>query len=108
MSAVGYSLTALEQEITELRKDYVAFGSAYDLLQKRILESDEVQPIRTPELRTWSGARAVCGSLEMACHSLERTILECAELIHKVRYGEIPNTDMSRPMLSLVKETDNQ
>lgn len=106
MSSSGYSLSALEVEIGELRKDYLAFGGAYELIRQRVLESNEVQPARQPELHTWSGSRAVAGSLEMAIHSLERTILEYDALIQKVKSGEIPNTDAPRrPALSLVKET---
>ncbi len=107
MSEQGYSLTALECEIAELRKDYLVFGGAYDSLCRRVLESSETQPLRNPELHTWSGSRAVIGALELATHSLERTILEYDALIQKVKSGEIPNTDVqTRPALSLVKETE--
>jgi hypothetical protein len=105
VSSPGYSLSALEAEIAELRKDYQAFGKAYDLMRQRLLESNETP--RTPELHTWSGTRAVVGSLEMAIHAVERTILEYDALIQKVRLGELENTDVpTRPVLSLVKETD--
>lgn len=106
MSELGHSLSGLELEIAELRKDYVAFCTAYDLLCKRITESSETVPSRTPVLHTWSGTRAVIGSLEMSCHAIERTIIEYADVINKVKSGEIPNTDAPRPVLSLVKETD--
>lgn len=105
MSESGYSLSALELEIEELRKDFVVFANAYDALRARILESSEVQ--RQPDLHTWSGTRAVVGSLEMSIHAIERTIIEHDTLIQRVRSGELPNTDVpARPALSLVKETD--
>ena len=102
----GYSLSALRTEREEMRKDHVAFMRAYDILRQRILESTEIRPPRTPELHTWSGTRAVCGSLEMSIHSIERTIAEFDELIRRVESGEWKNTDPPRPSLSLVKETD--
>ena len=107
MSEPPYSLSALEAELAELRKDHRAFGSAYETMRQRMLESNEVQPPRTPELHTWSGSRAVVGSLEMAIHSIERTIIEYDALIQRVRSGEVRNSDLpTRPVLSLVKETD--
>lgn len=107
MNEEEYSLSALESEITELRKDYIAFNVAYDTLRARILESSETSPPRRPELHVWSGTRAVMGSLEMSIHAIERTILEYDKLIFRVRNGEVRNTDPpARPILSLVKETD--
>lgn len=107
MTGAGYSLSALEQELSELRRDYAAFGGAYDMLRKRLLDSSEAQPVRNPELHTWSGTRAVIGSLEMAIHAIERTIVECDELVRRVRSGQLPNTDNpARPVLSLVEEDD--
>ncbi len=107
MSTEGYSLLELEQELEELRKDHAAFQAAYDTLCKRIIASNEVQPPRQPELHTWSGSRAVIGSLEMSIHAIERTIIEYGTLINRVKSGELPNTDIpQRPMLSLVKESE--
>lgn len=106
MSESAYSLSALEAEIVELRKDYTAFCSAYDTIRERVQESSEVQPPRYPLLHTWSGSRAVVGSLEMSIHSIERTIAEMNALIQRVRSGEVENTDMPRPVLTLVRETD--
>lgn len=102
----GYSLTALEVELEELRKDRFAFGSANDIMRQRILDSSEAEPSRSPELHTWSGTRAVVGSLEMAIHSIERTIVEYDALIQRVKSGEIPNTDAPRSRLTLVKESE--
>lgn len=106
MSDEGYSLSGLYRELDELRKDFIAFSQSYDILRKRILESTEAQPARTPELHTWSGTRAVCGSLEMSIHAIERTILGYEELIQKVLSGEVKNADPPKPSLTLVKETD--
>lgn len=105
MSQDGYSLSGLELELAELRKDYVAFGAAYEAVRQRILASNEIP--RSPELHTWSGTRAVVGSLEMSIHSIERVILEYATLVQRVRGGELHNTDVpTRPVLSLVKEIE--
>src|SRR5580698_9791594 len=98
-----YSLSALEKEREELRKDYRAFGNSYEILRARLLESSETVPVRHPELHTWSGTRAVMGSLEMSIHAIERTIIEYGELIRKVSSGEIENTDSVPPRLTLVK-----
>jgi hypothetical protein len=107
VSDSGFSLSALELELDELRKDLTAFGSAYAALCQRVQESNEVVPPRRPELHTWSGTRSVVGGLEMAIHSIERTIVEYGELINKVRSGEVSNLDApARPILSLVKESD--
>jgi len=95
-----FSLSRLEQELDELRRDYIAFSGAYDLLRHRLLESTELNPPRFPLLHEWSGSRAVCGSLEMAIHAIQRTIEEYNELIRKVREGEYVNTD--RPTLKSV------
>lgn len=103
----GYSLTALQGELEELRKDRHAFGTAYDVMCQRVLDSSETEQPRSPALQTWSGTRAVVGSLEMAIHSIERTIIEYDALIQRVLSGEVPNLDAPR-RLSLVKEDETQ
>lgn len=102
MSRETYSLSALERERDELRRDYRAFGQAYEVMRSRLLESSEVTPARHPELHTWSGTRAVVGSLEMAIHAVERTIIEYGELINKIHSGEADNSDPVPPRLTLV------
>lgn len=97
------SLSSLLKEREELRKDYVSFSGAYDLICMRLNECAESEP-RNPPLHQWSGSRAVCGTLEMSIHAIERTIEEHNELIRKIEAGEIRNLD--RPGLSLVKETE--
>lgn len=100
-----YSLSDLEKEKEELCRDLSAFLSAYDIMRNRVLVSAESSPDRQPSLHTWSGTRAVVGSMELAIHAIERAIEGYKELIERVRSGEIENTDKpSRPTLSLVKE----
>lgn len=98
----GLSLSELKRERGELQKDYRAFGTAYDTIRRRIQESTDLEPVRAPQLRQWSGSRAVCGALELSIHAIERTIAEYEDLIRRIEAGEIPNTD--RPVLGLVKE----
>ena len=99
----GTSLKLLESELSEMRKDYVAFTRSYDILKQRLLESNEVIPSRAPLLHEWSGSRAVVGALELSIHAIERTIGELDMLIQKVKSGEIPNTDKpERPTLGVV------
>ncbi len=106
MSAEGYSLSALEYEVEELRNDLIAFTQAYDIMRKRVHESSELSTPRYPSLHTWSGTRAIMGAQEMAIHAIERTILEHIDLIEKIRMGELKNLDPARPVLSLVREID--
>ncbi len=87
------SLRALEREKDELQKDYAAFLDSYEIIKRRVTDSSELEPPRQPLLHTWSGTRAVCGSLEMSLHAIERTILEYDALIQKVHAGEIENSD---------------
>lgn len=90
---MSYSLSFLTRERDELRKDLEAFKRAYDILKKRILESNETEIPRRPLLHEWSGSRAVVGSLEMSIHALERTLEEVLELVRLIQSGEIPNSD---------------
>lgn len=93
MNDAGYSLTTLVRERTELRKDLEAFSQAFEILRRRILESNELEIPRRPVLHEWSGSRAVIGSLEMSIHAIERTIEGMNEIIRKIHNGEIKNTD---------------
>jgi hypothetical protein len=103
----GYSLSILETELEQLRLDYVAFSRSYDIIRKRLLDSNEVK--RLIDLHTWSGARAICGSFELSIHAIERTISAHEELIRRVVAGELKNTDRSaKPVLSIVRENDKQ
>ncbi len=89
----GFSLTWLQREREELRRDRHAFGSALDVMQRRILESNETDIPRTPRLHEWSGTRAVVGSLEMSLHAVERTLDEINRMIEAVERGDVPNLD---------------
>jgi len=83
-----------------MQKDYKAFIQALEILQRRLIESNEVDPPRFPLLHQWSGSRAVVGSLELSIHAIRRTIDEYDGFIRKVESGEIPNSD--RPTLTLL------
>lgn len=96
------SLRALRVERDEMQKDWLTFVGAYDLLRKRILASNEMDPPRHPLLHRWSGTAAVVGSLELSIHAIERTIAEYDELIRKVEAGEITNADPPERKLTLV------
>lgn len=93
----GFSLSWLKREQEELRRDRVAFASALDIMQKRILECKEMELPRTPLLHEWSGTRAVVGSLEMSLHAVERTLEEVSNFIHMIERGEVVNLDAPAP-----------
>src|SRR5262249_36941036 len=94
------SLSALKQELEEIRKDYTSYATAYELIRRRVDASESSDFQRKPPLRQWAGTCAVMGSLELVIHAVERTAAEYAQLIYKVESGEIANLD--RPVLSLV------
>jgi len=98
----AFSLSALEQEREELRKDLLAFSRAYDLLQQRVNESAEAQPTRTPLLHQWSGTVAPMAALDLSLNALRRTLEEIDDLVRKIRVGEITNIDL--PRLTLVED----
>lgn len=99
----GVSLKFLETEIEEMRKDYIAFVRAYDVIRQRLLDSNEAVPSRYPLLHEWSGSRAVVGAFELSIHAIERTIQELDSVIQKVKAGEIENTDKpERPVFGVV------
>lgn len=90
----GHSLSWMKREREELRRDRYAFASALDILEKRIVESNELEIARRPALHEWSGTRAVVGSLEMSLHAVERTLAEIEHLILAIENGEVPNLDV--------------
>jgi hypothetical protein len=105
--AEGLSLCALRREREEIQKDWTCFMEMYDLLRGRILESNELQPPRAPMFHQWSGTHAVCGSLEMTLHAVERTRDELDQYIRQVESGTILNVDPpARPRLSLVEDEE--
>lgn len=89
----GFSLSWLRREREEIRRDRHAFAACLDILQKRILESNETEIPRRPLLHQWSGTRAVVGTLELSLHAIERTIQEMDQLIQDVESGKIPDLD---------------
>jgi rubrerythrin len=97
---IEFSLSLLETELEEMRKDYIAFSKAYDVLRMRLVESTDLNPPRSPLLHEWSGSRAVCGALELSIHAIQRTIEEYLQIIQKVRDGEYRNID--KPQLKSV------
>lgn len=89
----GFSLTWLQREREELRRDRHAFGSALDIMKRRITDSNETEIPRQPLLHEWSGTRAVVGSLEMSLHAVERALDEMNNLITAIEKGEIQDLD---------------
>lgn len=69
------TLQEVEAEIAEKTADWNAFSAAREIVRRRVLEVKDSQSRLTP-LVTWSGTDAVLGSLDLAIHAMERTILE--------------------------------
>ena len=83
----------VEAEIVEKSLDLQAFVQAREIVRARVLEvADSLSPL-TPLLH-WSGTDAVLGSLDLAIHSMERTLDELKQMVN------------SRPMLRLVKSEE--
>lgn len=81
----------LKAEIEEKSLDLSAFVQARDIVRARVQEVlDSTSPL-TP-LPNWSGTDAVLGSLDLAIHSMERTLVELQVML-----------ESSRPALQLVK-----
>lgn len=93
----AYSLSWLQREREELRRDRAAYATSLDILTRRVLESNETDIPRRPLLHEWSGTRACIGSLEMALHAVERTLNEVTNLISAIENGEAPNLDAPSP-----------
>jgi hypothetical protein len=77
------TLREIEAEIAEKTADWSAFSDARAIVRKRVLEVRDSQSRLTP-LPTWAGTDAVLGSLDLAIHAMERTILELEELRRKM------------------------
>ena len=70
----------LRAEIEEKSLDLKAFVQARSIIRFRVLEvSDSSSPL-TP-LPDWSGTAAVLGSLDLAIHSMERTLEELQRML---------------------------
>ena len=92
------SLKFLEQEKSELEKDLIVFIRSYDILRRRVVDSEDHGPNRVPTLRQWSGTCAVMGSLELSIHSIERSVEEYNTLISKIHSGDIENSDVKEKL----------
>lgn len=74
----------ISSEIEEKSRDLAVFMAARDLIRKRVMEVVDSNAQLTP-LPYWSGTDAVLGSLDLAIHSMERTIAELEDLLSEVR-----------------------
>ena len=70
-----FSRAELLAELEEKTKDLDSFLKAREVIRSRVLEVTDSGCKLTP-LPNWSGTDAVLGSLDMACHAIERTIEE--------------------------------
>jgi hypothetical protein len=76
----------LRAEIEEKSLDLQAFVHARELIRSRVLEVQDSKSTLTP-LPNWSGTDAVLGSLDLAIHSMERTLDELKVLLEKAPPG---------------------
>jgi hypothetical protein len=81
----------LKAEIDEKTLDLHAFVQARDIIRARVLDVKDSPSPLTP-LPNWSGTDAVLGSLDLAIHSMERTLEELSVMLNR-----------ARPPLQLVK-----
>jgi hypothetical protein len=79
---MSWSRAELEAEIAEKSEDLRVFAEARDMIRKRVQEVVDSNSKLTP-LPTWSGTDAVLGSLDLAVHSMERTIEELRALLRE-------------------------
>lgn len=87
----------VEREIEEGERDLSIFSKARDDVRRRVLEVADSPPRLIPFLE-WSGTDAVLGTLDLACHAIERTLEELRQAV-----GKVPE----KPRLRLVKEEDD-
>ena len=87
----------LLNEIEEKSADLKAFTEARDILRRRVSEVADSSSRLTP-LPRWSGTDACLGSLDLACHAIERTLEELKNLLE---------TSPEEPRLRLVKESSD-
>lgn len=88
---MNLSVQELRAEIEEKSQDLKAFTQARDIIRARVLEVRDSQSPLTP-LPNWSGTDAVLGSLDLAIHSMERTLDELQAML-----------EQAKPALQLVK-----
>ncbi len=65
-------------------RDWRAFSEARAIIRKRVIEVKDSRSELTP-LPEWSGTDAVLGSLDLAIHAMERTILELSEMLKTLK-----------------------
>ncbi len=87
----------LEDELREKSTDLDVFQQARTLIRNRVIEVSDSKSQLTP-LPHWSGTDAVLGSLDLAIHAMERTVVELRAML------EISEPD--EPHLRLVKGDD--
>jgi hypothetical protein len=77
---MNWSAKELRAEVEEKSKDLAVFLRARDEIRARVMEVSDSQSKLTP-LTQWSGTDAVLGSLDLACHAIERTLEELNVLL---------------------------
>lgn len=107
MTAQSLSLSQVQEELDELRKDRTAFVRSYDIIRAR-LDASLNSARNQPPLHKWSGSRAVAGSLELAIAHLEKNIDEHAYAVRMIKEGSIDNSDTQRqaPGLRVIEGGD--
>lgn len=89
----------LRAEIEEKSKDLAAFVEARELVRRRVLEVRDSQSQLTP-LPVWSGTDAVLGSLDLAIHAMERTLVELQQYLARA--------EERRPKLTVIEGGDDE
>ena len=77
---MNWTKAQVSAELDEKSRDLVAFCRAREIIRARVLEVTDSNSYLTP-LPNWSGTDAVLGSLDLAIHSMERTIDELKALL---------------------------
>lgn len=92
---MSFDVKDLRAEIAEKSLDLKAFVTAREVIRTRVVEVSDSKSTLTP-LPNWSGTDAVLGSLDLAIHSMERTLEELKLMLN------------AKPSLKLVSEEDNE
>lgn len=98
---IELTLKELEAEIQEKSQDLAVFLEARDQIRRRVVEVSD-SPSQLTSLPHWSGTDAVLGSLDLACHAIERTL---EELKQRLRVAKDEETQ-KRPNLRVVTGED--
>ena len=81
---ISLDVHQLAEELEEKTRDWRAFSEARTLIRRRVFEVKDSKSVLTP-LPEWSGTDAVLGSLDLAIHAMERTILELNEFMKQLQ-----------------------